>query len=224
MFKTAKNTLKKAAKDQVEFFLVLLTGLFAGSIFTLAYVKYDVKTTLSFADVGGMFAGAGTAGLLFVAIKTASSWKKQLKAENQINAIKEYSARHADSMLALQELQISKEFKQIKSSDLSHLIKKANVLPDNELIAFKELTVTQIDAVTKLTSILLSKKQSFDISRKDLEFFFTYKDPTKSGIDQLIIKLLTGWPENESFQDEFNKVRQNQNKILDSAYIQISHI
>jgi hypothetical protein len=40
MFNTAKNTIKKAAKDQVEFFLVLLTGLFSGSIFTLAYVKF----------------------------------------------------------------------------------------------------------------------------------------------------------------------------------------
>jgi hypothetical protein len=79
MFKTAKNTIKKAAKDQVEFFLVLLTGVFAGSIFTLAYVKYDVKTSISFADIGGMLAGVSTAGLLYVAIRTAKNWRTQLQ-------------------------------------------------------------------------------------------------------------------------------------------------
>jgi hypothetical protein len=75
MFKTAKNTIKKAAKDQVEFFLVLLTGVFAGSIFTLAYIN---TSKVTFADIGGMLAGAGTVGLLCVAIKTARSWREQL--------------------------------------------------------------------------------------------------------------------------------------------------
>jgi hypothetical protein len=90
MFKTAKNTVKKAAKDQVEFFLVLLTGMFVGSILTLAYVKYDIKTSISFADIGGMLAGAGTAGLLVLAWFTADSWKKQQKHSNKYKRLDEF--------------------------------------------------------------------------------------------------------------------------------------
>jgi hypothetical protein len=54
MFKAAKNTIKNAARDQVEFFLVLLTGVFVGSIFTLAYIKYWDTSKVTFADIGGM--------------------------------------------------------------------------------------------------------------------------------------------------------------------------
>jgi len=88
MFNTAKNTIKKAAKDQVEFVGAILTGVFAGSIFTLAYVKYDVENTLSFADIGGMLAGVGTIGLFVVAIKTADTWKEQNKTTLKINTLK----------------------------------------------------------------------------------------------------------------------------------------
>ncbi|UTW01212.1 hypothetical protein KDW99_08830 [Marinomonas rhizomae] len=78
MLKTAKNTIKKAVKDQVEFFLVLLTGVFVGSIFTLAYIKYWDTSKVTFADIGGMLAGVGTIGLLILACITVNSWKNQL--------------------------------------------------------------------------------------------------------------------------------------------------
>lgn len=54
MFKTAKNTIKNAARDQVEFFLALLTGVFVGSIFTLVYIKFWEQGEVTFADIGGM--------------------------------------------------------------------------------------------------------------------------------------------------------------------------
>jgi hypothetical protein len=93
MFNTAKNTIKKAAKDQVEFFLVLLTGLFSGSIFTLAYVKFWEEGDVTFSDIGGMLAGVSTLGLFVIAVKTAKTWKKQnlhqLKLEfaNELSAV-----------------------------------------------------------------------------------------------------------------------------------------
>jgi len=70
--------IKKIYSDLTEFFLALLTGLFTGSIFTLAYIKYWDTSKVTFADIGGMLAGAGTVGLLCVAIKTARSWREQL--------------------------------------------------------------------------------------------------------------------------------------------------
>ena len=79
MFKTAKNTIKKAAKDQVEFFLVLLTGVFAGSVFTLAYVRFWEKGDATFADIGGVLAGTATVGLLCLALKAKDEWHTQNK-------------------------------------------------------------------------------------------------------------------------------------------------
>ena len=93
MFKTAKNTIKKAAKDQVEFFLVLLTGLFAGSIFTLAYIKYWDTSKVTFADIGGMLAGVGTIGLFIIAVKTAKTWKEQNIHHLKVEYANELSAK-----------------------------------------------------------------------------------------------------------------------------------
>jgi hypothetical protein len=104
MFKTAKNTIKKAAKDQVEFFLVLLTGVFAGSIFTLAYIKYWDTSKVTFADIGGMLAGAGTVGLLCIAIKTARSWREQLHESDKrdsLNKFYESSLQVQNSLIQL---------------------------------------------------------------------------------------------------------------------------
>ena len=98
MFKTAKNTINKAAKDQIEFVGAILTGVFAGSIFTLAYIKYDVKTTLSIADIGGMLAGAGTIGLLALAFKARTVWMDQIKAQDKSDSIKQYRNTHRELM------------------------------------------------------------------------------------------------------------------------------
>ncbi|MBJ7555375.1 hypothetical protein [Marinomonas spartinae] len=70
--------LRSINKDLTELFLVLLTGAFAGSIFTLAYIKFLKKGDVTFADIGGMLSGAGTVGLLVLACFTARSWKEQI--------------------------------------------------------------------------------------------------------------------------------------------------
>jgi hypothetical protein len=94
MLKTVKYTIKKAAKDQVEFVGAILTGVFAGSIFTLAYVKYDVKTSISFADIGGLLAGVGTIGLLLIAFKARKDWKKQSYHQQRIKSLDEMAFRY----------------------------------------------------------------------------------------------------------------------------------
>jgi uncharacterized membrane-anchored protein YhcB (DUF1043 family) len=93
--------IKKIYSDLTEFFLVLLTGLFAGSIFTLAYVKYNVKTTLSFADIGGMLAGIGTIGLLVLAWFTADSWKRQQDIANKYRRLDEFHDQFSDALAKL---------------------------------------------------------------------------------------------------------------------------
>jgi type II secretory pathway pseudopilin PulG len=104
MFNTAKNTIKKAAKDQVEFFLVLLTGLFVGSIFTLAYIKYWDTSKVTFADIGGMLAGVGTIGLLLVAFNARKEWQKQLLAQQTSKAIDNYFLAHIGLMNAFEKI------------------------------------------------------------------------------------------------------------------------
>ncbi|MGO2356503.1 MAG: hypothetical protein ACTH58_17430 [Marinomonas foliarum] len=104
MFNTAKNTIKKAAKDQVEFVGAILTGVFVGSIFTLAYVKFWKEGDVTFADIGGMLAGTGTVGLLFVAIKTARSWREQLHESDKresLNKFYETSLQVQNSLIQL---------------------------------------------------------------------------------------------------------------------------
>ncbi len=90
MFKTAKNTIKNAARDQVEFFLALLTGVFVGSIFTLAYIKYWDTSKVTFADIGGMLAGAGTVGLLLLAWRTIDNWKIQNEEKEMRDSLDEF--------------------------------------------------------------------------------------------------------------------------------------
>ncbi|GAA0834844.1 hypothetical protein GCM10009112_25620 [Marinomonas arenicola] len=104
MFKTAKNTIKNAARDQVEFFLALLTGVFVGSIFTLVYIKFWEQGEVTFADIGGMLAGTGTIGLLLLAFNAGKEWKNQLKIENTIRAINEFQEKHDDYLYAMQHL------------------------------------------------------------------------------------------------------------------------
>ncbi|MEL0623839.1 hypothetical protein V6238_12125 [Marinomonas arenicola] len=70
--------LKNINKDLTGLFLVLLTGAFVGSIFTLAYIKSSGTSKITFSDIGGMMAGAGTIGLLILACFTAKSWKEQI--------------------------------------------------------------------------------------------------------------------------------------------------
>ena len=72
------SSLRNSLKDQIQFSLTLFTGLFAGSILTLVYIKLWEKGDVTFSDIGGMFAGAGTIGLLILAFFTANSWKKQI--------------------------------------------------------------------------------------------------------------------------------------------------
>lgn len=104
MLKTAKNSIKKAAKDQVEFVGAILTGVFAGSIFTLAYIKFWVKGDATFADLGGMLAGAGTIGLLLVAFNARKEWQNQLFAQQTSKAIDNYFLAHIGLMDALEEI------------------------------------------------------------------------------------------------------------------------
>lgn len=98
MFKTAKNTIKKAAKDQVEFVGAILTGVFVGSIFTLAYIKYWDTSKVTFADIGGMLAGAGTIGLLALAFRARTVWMDQIKAQDKSESIKQYRNTHRELM------------------------------------------------------------------------------------------------------------------------------
>ena len=90
MLNTAKNTIKKAVKDQVEFVGAILTGVFAGSIFTLAYVKFWEDGDVTFADIGGMLAGTGTVGLLLLAWRTIDNWKIQNEEKEMRDSLDEF--------------------------------------------------------------------------------------------------------------------------------------
>ncbi len=67
--------------------LLLMLGMYSGSMVTLSYIKrYDIST-LTYGDLGGMLAGVSTLGLFFVAIKTANTWKEQSSLQNKINSL-----------------------------------------------------------------------------------------------------------------------------------------
>ncbi|WCN13145.1 hypothetical protein GV054_09070 [Marinomonas mediterranea] len=85
--------IKQTYNDLTEFFLLLFTGVFAGSIFTLAYIKFWQEGDVTFADIGGMLAGVGTIGLLSVAIKTTNAWKNQSYHEQKINSLDDFYSK-----------------------------------------------------------------------------------------------------------------------------------
>ncbi|NLQ17076.1 hypothetical protein HGG82_05485 [Marinomonas sp. M1K-6] len=70
--------------------LLIITGFAIGLLAAALYFIPIYQTKLTFADIGGMLAGVGTMGLLVVALKTASSWKKQLKEQDRTRTIEEY--------------------------------------------------------------------------------------------------------------------------------------
>jgi hypothetical protein len=174
MFKTAKNTLKNAAKDQVEFFLVLLTGVFVGSIFTLAYVKYDVKTTLSFADIGGMLAGVGTIGLLYAAAVAAGTWKKQLQMQQRKDVVEKYFEIYHRLFTHLNKIAIERDLKNNKKglklereNDFTQNLMTLNTLRNEfrvTLILLETLLNKEIEQGSKILYIteLLKELKTFD--------------------------------------------------------------
>ena len=174
MFKTAKNTLKNAAKDQVEFFLVLLTGVFVGSIFTLAYVKYDVKTTLSFADIGGMLAGVGTIGLLYAAAVAAGTWKKQLQMQQRKGVVEKYFEIYHRLFTHLNKIAIERDLKNNKKglklereNDFTQNLMTLNTLRNEfrvTLILLETLLNKEIEQGSKILYIteLLKELKTFD--------------------------------------------------------------
>tara|TARA_R110001599_G_scaffold107435_2_gene269739 strand:+ start:6511 stop:7128 length:618 start_codon:yes stop_codon:yes gene_type:complete len=174
MFKTAKNTIKKAAKDQVEFFLVLLTGVFTGSIFTLAYVKYDVKTTLSFADIGGMLAGVGTIGLLYAAAVAAGTWKKQLQMQQRKDVVEKYFEIYHRLFTHLNKIAIERDLKNNKKglklereNDFTQNLMTLNTLRNEfrvTLILLETLLNKEIEQGSKILYIteLLKELKTFD--------------------------------------------------------------
>jgi hypothetical protein len=155
MFKTAKNTIKKAAKDQVEFLLVLLTGVFAGSIFTLVYIKYNVKTTLSFADIGGMLASISTLGLLYVAWRTADNWKVQHRESELRKILNNLSQSYSECIKKIDNLDaaITNKFHAVSSTQKSYwTIEADNISREalNQVQTFKHLnTVLELDYENK---------------------------------------------------------------------------
>ena len=174
MFNTAKNTIKKAAKDQVEFFLVLLTGVFTGSIFTLAYVKYDVKTTLSFADIGGMLAGVGTIGLLYAAAVAAGTWKKQLQMQQRKDVVEKYFEIYHRLFTHLNKIAIERDLKNNKKglklereNDFTQNLMTLNTLRNEfrvTLILLETLLNKEIEQGSKILYIteLLKELKTFD--------------------------------------------------------------
>ncbi|RBO82671.1 hypothetical protein [Marinomonas aquiplantarum] len=81
--------IKQIYSDLTEFFLLLFTGVFAGSIFTLAYLKTWQEGDVTFADIGGMLAGAATLGLFLAGL----SWKKQISYQNNLKALSDWYIR-----------------------------------------------------------------------------------------------------------------------------------
>lgn len=82
--------IKQIYSDLTEFFLVLFTGVFVGSIFTLVYIKFWGKGNVTFADIGGMLAGIGTIGLLILAWGTTNNWKKVQSYTNKYKLLAEF--------------------------------------------------------------------------------------------------------------------------------------
>jgi ATP-dependent Lon protease len=91
------SSLKNSLKDQIQFSLILFTGLFAGSIFTLINIKLWEQGDVTFADIGGMLAGVGTIGLLWTAIAATDGWKKQQKLANKYKRLDEYYDQCTDA-------------------------------------------------------------------------------------------------------------------------------
>ncbi len=121
------SSLKNSLKDQIQFSLILFTGLFAGSIFTLIYIKLWEQGDVTFADIGGMLAGVGTMGLLYIAIKTTHSWREQLNEAAKKESLDQF---YETSLLAhlslIQHIADLKKFKEQNTKTLKVHIKANN--------------------------------------------------------------------------------------------------
>ena len=93
--------LKHAAKDTTGFILILITGACIGAAFTAAHLKYDIKTSISFADIGGMLAGLGTVGLLLLAWRTIYSWREQNEEQEMRESLNEFYISASSAYLSL---------------------------------------------------------------------------------------------------------------------------
>lgn len=155
MFNTAKNTIKKAAKDQVEFVGAILTGVFVGSIFTLAYEKpllswaYQATSTIydwNYSTIGSMLAGVGTMGLLVVGL----SWKKQIRYQNNLKAFSECYIRALSFNRYMKDVVVS------SLSNYSYYKEEFNQSKTRD----RELTA-QIEATTDLSAkkVLIDEKK-----------------------------------------------------------------
>jgi hypothetical protein len=129
--------------------------LFAGSIFTLAYVKYNVKTTLSFADIGGILASISTLGLLYVAWRTADNWKVQHRESELRKILNNLSQSYSECIKKIDNLDkaITNKFHAVGSTQKSYwTIEADNINREalNQVQTFKHLnTVLELDYENK---------------------------------------------------------------------------
>jgi hypothetical protein len=215
MFKTAKNTLKNAAKDQVEFFLVLLTGVFAGSIFTLAYIKFWEKGDATFADIGGMLAGIGTVGLLYIAIKARNEWKKQFLVQQTTHAIDEYFRAYRNILKSIGEIAYA-----------SKAIKDFKTL--NTLASDPEMQSHMISLETKRKSVILKAfphKKDFTIAKIRLEHFCKKELEHAALVEEFsgYIVVLNRFENNIYFEMKI-KLKELEEKLMPELYKTIPHL
>ncbi|WP_100637256.1 hypothetical protein [Marinomonas sp. ef1] len=181
MFNTAKNTIKKTAKDQVEFVGAILTGAFSGSIFTLAYVKFWKEGDVTFADIGGMLAGVGTVGLLFVAWRTADNWKKQQSDSNRHQKLDAFFDHCATSLEDLRSYCLNCMMRhQLKlqidlDQDIDSKMKKQEEY-NNSLPKLTERLDKYLQSETQLKKIAIKLETEFNQAKLANEILKSYQD------------------------------------------------
>jgi hypothetical protein len=215
MFKTAKNTIKKAAKDQVEFLLVLLTGVFAGSIFTLAYVKFWGKGDVTFSDISGMLAGIGTVGLFYIAIKARNEWKKQFLVQQTTHPIDEYFRAYRNILKSIGEIAYA-----------SKAIKDLETL--NTLASDPKMQSHMISLETKRKSVILKAfphKKDFTIAKIRLEHFCKKELEHAALVEEFsgYIVVLNRFENNIYFEMKI-KLKELEEKLMPELYKTIPHL
>lgn len=207
--------IKQIYSDLTEFFLLLLTGVSIGSIFTLAYIKYDVKTSISFADIGGMLAGMAGLGLLYVAIKARNEWKKQFHVQQTTHAIDEYFRAYRNILMSIGE--IATASKEIK--DLEKLMTLKND-PENpsRMISLKAKRKSEILKA-------FPRKKDFSIARIRLEHFYKKELKHATLVDDFANKItnLDSF-DFKLYTDMKKQLKELEQKLMPELYISIPHL
>lgn len=89
MFKKTIGIIKKFP----DVILLLMLGMYSGSMVTLSYIKRHDISSLTYGDLGGMLAGVSTLGLFIIAVKTAKTWKEQNIHHLKVEYANELSAK-----------------------------------------------------------------------------------------------------------------------------------